>query len=279
MKLDCNGKTLDLSTPCVMGILNVTPDSFSDGGKFMPVDAALQQGLKMQEQGAAVIDVGGESTRPGAKSVSLQQELDRVIPVIEALSTSLHVPISIDTSKPEVMDAAVHAGAGMINDVYALRQDGAVKQAARLGVPVCLMHMQGKPRTMQKAPHYENLLDEIKDFLAHRIQVCVEGGIPQHRILIDPGFGFGKTQVHNLQLLRRLSELSQLECAVLVGISRKSMLGALTGREPEQRMAASIAAAVLAAERGAQILRVHDVEETVDALKIVQAISNKVENL
>jgi dihydropteroate synthase len=261
-----------------MGILNVTPDSFSDGGEFMHVDAALAQAFHMQEQGAAIIDVGGESTRPGAEAVSVQQELDRVIPVMEALAGRLDLPLSVDTSKPEVMQAAVQAGAGMINDVNALQEGGAVVQAAKLNVPVCLMHMQGQPRTMQKAPHYKNLIEEIKTFLSERIDACLNAGIHRQQILIDPGFGFGKTLAHNLELLSRLSEFAELECPLLAGISRKSMLGTLTGREPEQRLAASIAAAVLAAERGANIMRVHDVAETVDALKIVHA-TNKFEGI
>ncbi len=275
MKLDCNGKILNLGRPRVMGILNVTPDSFSDGGKFLHSDAAINQAVQMATDGAAIIDVGGESTRPGASPVSAQEELDRVVPVIEALVARLDIPVSIDTSKPEVMATAVQAGAGLINDVNALRSKGAVEQAAKLGVPVCLMHMQGQPDTMQQAPRYDNVLDEVNAFLTERIDACVEQGIPQEQLLIDPGFGFGKTLEHNLELLRRLDELEKLDCPVLVGLSRKSMLGTLTGREPEQRMAASVAAALLAVERGASIVRVHDVAETVDALKILEAVTRE----
>jgi len=260
-----------------MGILNVTPDSFSDGGEFLRADAAVAKALQMVEDGAAIIDVGGESTRPGASPVSVEDELDRVIPVIEALTARIDVPVSIDTSKPEVMLAAVKAGAGLINDVKALRTDGALQQAAQLGVPVCLMHMQGQPPTMQQAPQYSSVLEEVKAFLAERIQACVDHGIPKQHILIDPGFGFGKTLEHNYELLGHLRELQQLGCPLLVGLSRKSMLGALTGRKPEQRVAASVAAAVLAVERGANVIRVHDVAETADALKIMEATRSGVQ--
>ncbi len=275
MKLDCNGKILDLGKPCVMGILNVTPDSFSDGGKFLQADAAVHQALQMVEEGAAIVDVGGESTRPGAPAVSVQEELDRVIPVIDALTARLDIPLSVDTSKPEVMAAAIGAGAGLINDVNALRTEGALQQAAQLKVPVCLMHMQGQPQTMQQAPHYASVVDEVKAFLEQRIAACLHQGIPEAHIFIDPGFGFGKTLDHNLQLLRQLRELCQLGRPLLVGLSRKSMLGTLTGRAPEQRVAASVAAAILAVERGASIVRVHDVAETVDALKIFDAVTRE----
>ena len=272
MKLNCNGKTLGLGSPRVMGILNVTPDSFSDGGRFLQRDAAVVQALQMEKDGAAIVDVGGESTRPGASPVSLQEELDRVIPVIEILGEKLEIPVSVDTSKPEVMREAIQAGAGLINDVNALRSEGALVQAAALGVPVCLMHMQGRPDTMQQAPRYDSVLDEVQAFLAERIGACVEQGIPHGDILVDPGFGFGKTLMHNLELLHGLGELEKLGCPLLVGLSRKSMLGTLTGREPEQRVAASVAAALLAVERGASIVRVHDVAETVDALKVLEAV-------
>lgn len=275
MKLNCNGKILDLGSPRVMGILNVTPDSFSDGGRFLQRDAAIAQAVQMEQDGAAIIDVGGESTRPGASPVSVQDELDRVIPVIEVLRERLEIPVSVDTSKPEVMAAAVQAGAGMINDVNALRNPGALEQAVELNVPVCLMHMQGQPDTMQQAPEYENVLDEVSVFLAERIAACRKQGIPKQYILVDPGFGFGKTLAHNLELLRRLQDLQKLDCPLLVGLSRKSMLGTLTGREPEQRAAASVAAALLAVERGASIVRVHDVAETVDALKILEAVTRE----
>ncbi|HEC05420.1 MAG TPA: dihydropteroate synthase [Thiolapillus brandeum] len=272
MKLNCNGKTLDLGSPRVMGILNVTPDSFSDGGRFLQRDAAVVQALQMEKDGAAIVDVGGESTRPGASPVSLQEELDRVIPVIEILGEKLEIPVSVDTSKPEVMREAIQAGAGLINDVNALRSEGALVQAAALGVPVCLMHMQGRPDTMQQAPRYDSVLDEVRAFLTERIGACVEQGIPHGDILVDPGFGFGKTLMHNLELLHGLGELEKLGCPLLVGLSRKSMLGTLTGREPEQRVAASVAAALLAVERGASIVRVHDVAETVDVLKVLEAV-------
>ncbi len=272
MELDCNGRTLDLSQPRVMGILNVTPDSFSDGGRFLAREAALDQARAMAAAGAAIIDVGGESTRPGAEPVSEAEELERVIPVIEALRREIELPISVDTSKPAVMREAVRAGAGLINDVNALRAAGALEAAAEAGVPVCLMHMQGEPRTMQRDPRYQDVVAEVRDFLADRIAACEAAGIPAKRLLVDPGFGFGKTLEHNLTLLRRLHELTSLRRPLLVGLSRKSMLGALTGRPVEARQAASVAAAVLAAERGAAIIRVHDVAETVDALAVTRAV-------
>ncbi len=272
MKLDCNGKVLDLDSPVVMGILNVTPDSFSDGGRFVERDAAIRRALAMQAEGAAIIDVGGESTRPGSAGVGLQEELDRVIPVIEALHAELGIPVSVDTSKPEVMREAVAAGAGLINDVNALRAEGALDVAAVTRVPVCLMHMQGEPRTMQQAPRYGDVVAEVKAFLEQRIEACVEAGVAAEKILLDPGFGFGKALEHNLELLRRLDRLLELGRPLLVGISRKSMLGALTGRETGERMAASVAAAVLAVERGARIVRAHDVAATVDAIRITTAV-------
>jgi dihydropteroate synthase len=272
MKLDCNGKPLDLAAPVVMGILNVTPDSFSDGGRFSARDAAIRQALSMQAEGAAIVDVGGESTRPGSAGVSLQEELERVIPVIEALAGELEVPISVDTSKPEVMREAVAAGATMINDIQALRIPGALEAAAATGVPVCLMHMQGEPRTMQRAPHYRNVVQEVKAFLRERMAACTAAGIGEERLLLDPGFGFGKELEHNLELLRQLKQLEELGRPLLVGISRKSMLGMITGRQIPERLAGSLAAAVLAAERGARILRVHDVAATVDALKVTTAV-------
>jgi dihydropteroate synthase len=275
--LNCNGKSLVLDSPVVMGILNVTPDSFSDGGRFMGREAAVSRALDMQQAGAAIIDVGGESTRPGAAPVSVEEELARVLPVIEALHAELDIPLSVDTSKPEVMREAVAAGAGMINDIYALQADGAVQAAAELGVPVCLMHMQGEPRTMQQAPVYSDVVEEVKAFLLERLGSCRKAGIPEHRILLDPGFGFGKTLEHNLALLRNMAEFAGMGAGVLAGLSRKSMLGVLAGREADERMAASITAAALAVERGAVIVRVHDVAETVDALSIVNAVtgSNK----
>ncbi|QFY88254.1 dihydropteroate synthase [Magnetovirga frankeli] len=257
-----------------MGILNVTPDSFSDGGRFNDRDAALRQAERLAAEGAAIIDIGGESTRPGAKAVSVQQELDRVMPLIERLHDELSLPLSIDTSKPEVMRAAVAAGAGLINDVYALRREGALQAAAELAVPVCLMHMQGEPRLMQHNPSYADVVAEVADFFAERIGACEQAGIRRDRLLLDPGFGFGKTLQHNLQLLARLARFNALGLPLLVGISRKSMIGALLDKAPvDQRLYGSLAAAVLAAERGASILRVHDVKATVDALKVVAAMA------
>ena len=272
-RLDCAGKLLDLSLPQVMGILNTTPDSFSDGGVFFARDAAIDRARQMFREGAAIIDVGGESTRPGAQPVSLQEELDRVIPVIEALHAELPVVISIDTSKPEVMQEAVRAGAGMINDVYALRQEGAMAVAADCNVPVCLMHMKGEPRTMQKRPSYDDVVEEVKSFLLSRVEVCLEAGICREQLLVDPGFGFGKSLQHNLQLLNRLPDIAALELPVLVGISRKSMLSVLLDERPvEGRLYGGIAAATVALWQGASIVRVHDVAPTVDALKITAAV-------
>lgn len=259
-----------------MGILNVTPDSFSDGGRFTRLDAALRQAERMAAEGAAILDVGGESTRPGAEAVSVQEELDRVMPLVERLHAELPLPLSIDTSKPEVMRAAVAAGAGLINDVYALRRQGALQAAAELGVPVCLMHMQGEPRVMQHNPQYADVVTEVADFFAERIGACLQAGIRHELLLLDPGLGFGKTLAHNLQLLARLAEFKGFGLPVLVGLSRKSMIGALLDNAPvDQRLYGSLAAAVLAAERGAAILRVHDVRATVDALKIVAAIGTR----
>ena len=272
MTLDCKGKLLDLDKPCVMGILNVTPDSFSDGGRFEAPDAALEQALKMQQDGAAIIDIGGESTRPGAAAVTLQQELDRVLPVIEVLSAELDIPISIDTSKPEVMSAAVAAGAGMINDVNALNAEGAVQAALDAAVPVCIMHMQGQPRTMQQAPVYKDVVAEVRQYLSDRLAACEAAGIPRQQLIVDPGFGFGKTLEHNLALLAELESFRALGVHLLVGISRKSMLGQITGRSVDERLAGSLAAAVMAVERGAGIVRVHDVAATVDALKFAFAV-------
>jgi dihydropteroate synthase len=271
--LDCNGKRLDLSRPCVMGILNVTPDSFADGGRYDSLAPALGQAHRMVEQGAAIIDVGGESTRPGAPEVELGDELERVVPVIEALSRELSVPVSVDTSKPEVMRAAVAAGAGLINDVMALRAAGAVEAAAASGVPVCLMHMQGSPRTMQRNPVYGDVVEEVRDFLMQRVAACEAAGIPRSRLMIDPGFGFGKTLEHNLQLLRHLDRLVDTGLPVLVGMSRKSMIGALLDKPVEQRVYGSLAAAVLALQAGASIIRAHDVAPTVDALAIYAGVS------
>jgi dihydropteroate synthase len=273
MQLNCLNRVIDLSSPQVMGILNVTPDSFSDGGAYTQLDRALAQAEQMVSAGAAIIDIGGESTRPGAKAVTLQQELDRVLPVIEAVSQRLDAPVSIDTSKPTVMKDAVASGACLVNDVNALRAEGAVEMAAVLGVPVCLMHMQGEPRTMQHAPYYNDVVDDVSNFLLQRAHACEAAGIAKSQIVIDPGFGFGKTHEHNLTLLKQLEQLCGLGYPLLAGISRKSMIGSLLGDRPaDQRLYGSVAAAVIAALKGARLLRVHDVAETVDAVKIVSAV-------
>ncbi len=271
--LNCGGRPLDLSSPRVMGILNVTPDSFSDGGVFFARDAAMRQAEAMWRAGAAIIDVGGESTRPGAEPVTVQEELDRVIPIVEALHAELPVVLSVDTSKPEVMREAVAAGAGLINDVYALRREGALEAARECGVPVCLMHTQGEPRTMQREPRYDDVVDEVVGFLGQRISACLEAGIARDRLLVDPGFGFGKELPHNLQLLKNLPQLKKLDCPILVGISRKSMVGALLDRRPvDGRLHGSVAAATLAVWQGAAIVRAHDVGPTVDAVRIAAAV-------
>jgi len=256
----------------VMGILNTTPDSFSDGGLWTDPARAVERALEMVAQGADIIDVGGESTRPGAASVGTQQELDRVLPVVEAIVAESAVPVSVDTSKPEVMRAAVAAGAGLVNDVFALRQEGALEVAASLGVPVCLMHMRGQPRDMQADPRYTDVVGEVEDFLLQRARACEAAGVSRDRIWIDPGFGFGKTLEHNVALFRALPRFCSHGYTVLVGVSRKSMLGALTGRAVEDRLVASVTAAVLAARRGVAVVRVHDVAETVDALKVMQRL-------
>lgn len=273
MLLDCNGRQLNLSEPQVMGILNITPDSFSDGGRWMKPEQAITQAQQMQRDGAAIIDIGGESTRPGAEAVSVQQELDRVIPVIERLLSEIDLPLSIDTSKPEVMQEAVGAGAGMVNDVYGLRQPGAVAAVAELNVPVCIMHMQGEPRTMQQAPHYEDVVEDVYEFLAERVAACVEQDIDTRRILVDPGFGFGKTLEHNLRLLRFLPRFEDLGSGVLVGMSRKSMIGAVLDRPVEERLAGSLSLATLAAWQGAKLIRVHDVKESADAVRMASAVA------
>jgi dihydropteroate synthase len=269
--LRCGPKTLDLSRPVVMGVLNVTPDSFSDGGRFLPVEAAVAHGVRLAEEGAAIIDVGGESTRPGAAPVSVDEELRRVVPVVERLRAATQAVISVDTSKPEVIREAVAAGAGLINDVRALAEPGALEAAAASGCAVCLMHMQGDPRTMQRAPSYVDVVKEVKAFLDEHVQRCRAAGVSSDRIAVDPGFGFGKTLEHNLELLRRLRELHD-EVPVLVGLSRKSMVGTLTGRGAGERVHGSIALAVIAALNGARIVRAHDVAATVDALKMVAAV-------
>ena len=271
--LDCAGRKLLLDRARIMGIINVTPDSFSDGGLHATTEAAVALGLKLAEEGADILDVGGESTRPGADEVSLEEELRRVVPVIEQLARQTTLPISVDTSKPEVMRAAVAAGAGMVNDVHALRREGALDAAAALGVPVCLMHMQGEPRSMQADPHYEDVVAEVHGFFTQRLFACEMAGISKKKLLIDPGFGFGKTLEHNLRLLRQLSRFTELGVPVLAGVSRKSMLGQVTGRPMEQRRAGSVAAALIAVQNGAAIVRVHEVAATLDALKIWNAVA------
>lgn len=272
MVLDCGGKPLRLDGPQVMGVLNVTPDSFSDGGAFRDRARAIDHAEAMVRAGAAIIDVGGESTRPGSRGVPVQEELDRVIPVIEALRDRLAVPLSVDTSKPEVMREAVRAGAGLINDVYALRREGALEAAAGLGVPVCLMHMQGEPGTMQEVPRYDDVVAEVKAFLTERLDACVAAGIPRLRLLADPGFGFGKTLEHNLALLRGLAAFTELGVPLLVGMSRKRMIGAVLDVPLEGRLHGSVAAATIAAWLGAAVVRAHDVEPTVQALRMVAAV-------
>jgi len=272
--LDCAGRSLDLSRPRVMGTLNITPDSFSDGNQFLDLGTAVARAEKMAAEGAAIIDIGGESTRPGAADVPLQQELDRVVPVIERVSKLIDIPISCDTSKPEVMTAAVSAGAGMINDVYALQRDGALEAAAACDVPVCIMHMQGEPRTMQDAPEYTDVVSDVCAFLVERANCCELAGIDPDRIFLDPGFGFGKRLEDNLQLLQHLGTIVALGKPVIAGLSRKSMLGQITGLPVERRVHASVAAAVLAASRGASLLRVHDVAATVEALAVLTALAS-----
>ena len=264
--------SLRIPAPAVMGILNVTPDSFSDGGRFNGRDEAMRHAEAMANEGASIIDIGGESTRPGSTGVSEQEELDRVIPVIEAVRTATAVPISIDTSKARVMREAVAAGAAMINDVFALREPGALEAAAGLGVPVCLMHMQGRPRSMQEAPGYVDVVADVAAFLDERVQACIDAGIDESLVVVDPGFGFGKTRAHNVDLLANLRQCRVRGRPLLVGISRKSVLGDLTTRAVDERLPASVAAAVIAVLNGADIVRAHDVGPTVDALKVAEAV-------
>lgn len=273
MTLTCGNHILDLSSPKVMGVLNVTPDSFSDGGKFNSVDYALRHAEKLVEEGAAIIDVGGESTRPGAKIISAQEELDRVAPIVEAIYKNIDTIISVDTSTPEVMQAAAQWGAGLLNDVRALRREGAVEMAAQLKLPVCLMHMLGEPQTMQQEPHYEgDVVSVIRDYLSERIKTCMAAGIDKSRLLIDPGFGFGKTLQHNLHLLNHLEEFKMLGVPILVGMSRKSMIGQVINKPFEERLHAGLALTTLAVLKGAHIIRVHDVAPTVDAIKMTCAV-------
>ncbi len=272
--LQVSGHVLPTDRPLLMGILNVTPDSFSDGGAWQSGDQALRHALDMVNAGADIIDVGGESTRPGAAVVSIAEELDRVVHVVERLRAELDVPVSVDTSKPEVMLASVSAGAGMINDVNALRAERAMEAVLSLGVPVCLMHMQGEPRSMQHQPHYDDVVKEVRDFLLERADALVQRGFRQRDIVLDPGFGFGKTLQHNIELFHAIPALAALGFPLLVGVSRKSMLGAITGQPVEARVHASVVAAVLAAQYGASILRVHDVQATLDGLKVWQALAD-----
>ncbi|BCK87221.1 dihydropteroate synthase [Sideroxyarcus emersonii] len=270
--LRCKDFQFDLARPLVMGIVNVTPDSFSDGGRHASVHAAIEHAQQLVADGADILDIGGESTRPGADAVSEQQELDRVLPVIEGLR-GIPVPISIDTCKTGVMRAALAAGASLVNDVNALQAHGALEVLAGSDAAVCLMHKQGEPRSMQQQPHYADVVAEVHAFLRERVALLQAAGVPSERIVVDPGFGFGKTLAHNLALLRGLSGFASLGVPLLAGLSRKSMLGAITGRDVNERLAASVAAALLAVQRGAAIVRVHDVRETVDALKIWHAVN------
>jgi dihydropteroate synthase len=270
--LNCGKFKLDLSRPLIMGIVNATPDSFSDGGLYLHRDAALAHAQQLIAEGADILDIGGESTRPGARPVSIQEEMDRVLPIIEELSDAA-VPISIDTFKPEVMTAAIAAGAQMVNDINALQDAAAMNAVAASHAAVCLMHKQGNPQTMQEQPVYQDVVAEVGAFLSERISAAEAAGIQRDRIVIDPGFGFGKTLAHNLALLRELNKLAELGVPVLAGLSRKSMLGALTGREALQRLPASVAAALIAVQRGASIVRVHDVRATVDALTVLNAVN------
>lgn len=271
-RLSCGSRVLDLTCPQVMGILNVTPDSFSDGGRFVRLDEALRHAEAMVAAGAALVDVGGESTRPGALKVSEDEELQRVGPVVEAIAARLDVVISVDTSSPLVMRESARLGAGMINDVRALRRTGAVQAVADSGLPVCLMHMRGDPDTMQQQTQYVDLLAEVSDFLRARMAACAAVGIPAERIVLDPGFGFAKSQEQNLSLMKHLRSLQALGCPLLVGVSRKSMIGAVLGRETGQRLSGSLALAALAVAQGARILRVHDVAETRDVVRMVDAV-------
>lgn len=268
----CGRFQLDLTRSNVMGIVNVTPDSFSDGGKYSSVERAVEHALQLIAEGADILDIGGESTRPGAAPVGLDEELRRVIPVIEALSKVTTVPISIDTYKPEVMRASIQAGADIVNDICALREDGALEIVTNSNAGVCLMHMQGKPQTMQINPQYTDVVTEVKQFLADRVEACLAHGIARERIMLDPGFGFGKTTAHNVALIQHLGSFVELGFPLLVGLSRKSVLGRIAGGDEQQRLHAGLAASVISVMKGAKIVRVHDVKATVDALKVVAAV-------
>ena len=276
--LNCAGRILDLSRPRIMGVINTTPDSFSDGGSLysnekLDLECAFERAREMTAAGAAILDIGGESTRPGAAPVSLDEELQRVMPLVERVVAELDVVVSVDTSAPQVMQAAAAAGAGLINDVRALVREGALQTAAATGLPVCLMHIQGEPHTMQSEPAYADVVAEVGDFLAARVKACEEAGIGRERLLVDPGFGFGKTVAHNLQLLQGLPQLAALGLPILVGLSRKSLIGKILGRDMGQRLPASLALAVMAVERGATIIRTHDVAETADAVAMAVALA------
>ena len=271
MQLRLKTRSLDLSAPVVMAVLNVTPDSFSDGGRHFTLEAALARARRMVEEGAAIVDIGGESTRPGAQPVEEAQERDRVLPVIEAVGREIDCIVSVDTSKPGVMRAACAAGAELVNDVMALRAPGALEAVRDTGAAACLMHMQGEPRSMQLAPRYDDVVAEVRRFLRERLASCTAAGIAADRLLVDPGFGFGKTLEHNVALLGNLGRLADLGAPLLVGVSRKSMLGALTGRKVNERTDAGAAAAALAAWQGAKVIRTHDVRATIDALKVSAA--------
>lgn len=271
-RLPCGNRVLDLAQTHVMGILNITPDSFSDGGRFNQRDLALRHAQAMVEAGATLIDIGGESTRPGARPVSVVEELERVAPLVEAINRELDVIISVDTSTPAVMRESARLGAGLINDVRALRRDGALDAAAATGLPVCLMHMQGEPGTMQDHPRYDDLLGEVSSFLLERMQACASAGIPAERILLDPGFGFAKSHAHNLSLFKHMQALHALGRPLLVGVSRKSMVGLALNKPVTERLNGSLALAALAMTKGAKILRVHDVAETIDVVRMIAAV-------
>lgn len=278
MRLTAREKTLNLSIPQVMGILNVTPDSFSDGGTHNALNDAINHAAKMIAEGASIIDIGGESTRPGASDVSIDEELHRVVPVVEAISQRFDVWISVDTSKAQVIAESANVGMSIINDIRSLQEPGALSAAAKTGLPVCIMHMQGDPKTMQHAPHYENIITDVDYFLRENIQRCIDAGIEKNQIILDPGFGFGKNLTHNYQLLAHLNKFHHFGLPLLAGMSRKSMVGQLLNVPPTERVAGSVACAVIAAMQGAQIIRVHDVKETVDAMKVVQATLSAKEN-
>jgi dihydropteroate synthase len=280
--LECAGRRLDLSRPVVMGIINVTPDSFSDGatlyrGSNLDIERAMTRAREMVASGAAILDIGGESTRPGASPVSVNEEMDRVLPLVARIAAELETVISVDTSTPVLMREAANAGAGLLNDVRALTREGALEAAAAANVPICLMHMQGEPGNMQVAPHYDDVVEDVCEYLQSRIASCERQGIARNRLLLDPGFGFGKSVTHNLQLLRDLPRLAAIGLPLVVGLSRKSLIGKLLGREVGQRLPASLALAVLAAQRGAAVIRTHDVAATVDAVSMLMALEECVD--